>query len=417
MGVPAAESRQRALEAWALAGSIGRDGQQPESGGILLLVRRRLGVGVAALLVAVSSFALPAAGATSLSLTTDDGLRLLLDQNGSVSGVRLGGTAVPRVANGGGLSLRMVGGAANLLTNPGFDRDADTDRVPDGWRFAGTDRRPVLDRQVRRGTSGASVRLSAGTEPGSGSVSTTLTVAPATNYTLSAWMRSQEILPSVATAKVSTFRVMVEQLSGTGAVLVVDMASGYSGTAGWHRQFGGFETGAGVTRVRITGLLSGGYGTGWIDDLHVARLLHEQSLPVRGSLTRSSANVLRQNARLADQQLSVAATYTAKRDHIRVDGMVTSLAPADTAFQVTYTLPVDAKGWKWGDYARRERTIGRGRYAYVTSRSLQQTSRYPFSVVSSIYNRRASLSLAMPLEVPRIARMEYGPAGLSITFD
>ncbi|MBA3779621.1 MAG: hypothetical protein H0X16_10060 [Chloroflexi bacterium] len=134
-------------------------------------------------------------------------------------------------------------------------------------------------------------------------------------------------------------------------------------------------------------------------------------------MTRSSANVLRQNARLSDQQLGVEATYTAGRDHIRVDGAVTSLAPADTAFQVTYTLPVDAKGWKWGDYARRERTIGTGRYAYITSRSLQQTSRYPFSVVSSIYNRRASLSLAMPLEVPRIARMEYGPAGLSITFD
>ena len=41
----------------------------------------------------------------------------------------------------------------------------------------------------------------------------------------------------------------------------------------------------------------------------------------------------------------------------------------DQAFQLTYTVPVDATGWTWWDYARGSRVIGEGTHTVVMERN------------------------------------------------
>src|SRR5439155_247074 len=106
-------------------------------------------------------------------------------------------------------------------------------------------------------------------------------------------------------------------------------------------------------------------------------------------------------------------------NHVAIQGTVRlarSGTGGDRPFQLRFTVPVDGMGWRWGDYARRERVITPGAtYAYLTTSSEQQTSRYPFGELSG---DRVGLALGIPLSDPRIFRVSYDPStGLSIEFD
>lgn len=360
-----------------------------------------------------------ASGQQSPSLATGDGATLRLNADGTVAGVAVQGRSLPRLSGSGGFSIRMAGHNPNLIPNPGFEADVDGDGMPDGWRIDSQGATiPTLDTTTAH-SGGRSFKLHNPTTATSRSFTTVIPVRPYTNYTFSAWFKTENLLPTAPPVGKSAVRVKVQQLSSTG-VVGAHMAYGYTNTANWNRQFVGFRTLGTTRQVRISGYIQAGSGTAWIDDAYLGELLSRTPIPVRGTVSRGAeGNELVQNHSLPGEELAFKATYTPGKGHIRIDGAIEDIASensprSDKALRVTYTLPVNAVGWKWGDYARRSRTISGGTYLYNTIK-LQQTSRYPFS---TIYDDRSSLSIGVPLNQPRFFTTRYSTSGgFSITFD
>ncbi len=356
-------------------------------------------------------------------VATSDGLSLQLARDGRVSGVGVGGRPVALVPGRGGFSIRRAGGRPNLLANGGLEGDADRDGAPDGWSFERQAVAPALDASVSR--SGRwSVRIATRARATSGSLQSLVAVRPDSRYFLSAWIKSVNVRPNATTAGRSPVRLEVRQLA-SGTFTETSRAYGYTDAAGWHRRVLGFKTGREVRKVLIKAFLSGGSGSVWLDDFHLSELLEPEAREMSFVSGEEARNLVTQRATLTRDGLVLSATYSGARDHIRIDGSVSSTDREDKAFQLTYTLPVDATGWRWAEYARASKEISGGSHSYAgshrlprapghASTELQQTSRYPFG---AIYGQRAGIALGIPLDRPRISRLAYDRRGFSITFD
>ncbi|HEX2267408.1 MAG TPA: hypothetical protein VHI97_04275, partial [Actinomycetota bacterium] len=354
-------------------------------------------------------------------------MKLQLDDRGSVTGVSVGKRPIPMVRKPGGFTVRLAGGGRNVLSNSDFELDRDRDRIPDGWLFApGPGRRGLTDIIAHSGRRSMMVSIPA--EGTSAAFTTTVPVDPRTHYVVSGWFRSMNVQPTIPPAvrepwhRKSPVRLEVVQVSN-GRRLVAS-AHGYTDTAEWNRQFVGFKTGPDVRHVRVRGLIQQGSGTAWFDDLSVRKLFGARAVPVGGKLERSGEDVT-QHGEVEQGSLSLDATLRQNADHVRVDGTVETSSRRDVGLQLTYTLPIDARGWQWADDARRTRAIEddgarraraiRDGYRALSSSSLQRTSTYPFGAV---FDRDSTVAFGVPLHKPRIFRIEYVQGeGLRLTFD
>jgi Carbohydrate binding domain len=345
-------------------------------------------------------------------------LRLQLEPDGAVGSIRVGNRTLPSLPGRGGFSLRTAGNGPNLLPNASFE-EAGQGEAPDGWSFTSTGNPPRIDGTVAHdGTR--SIRVSNRVKEDSGAFRTEVPIEPNTSYVFSTWFRSRDVRPLFPTAIRETYhphsplKVAVEQLAGDRVVSVTS-AWGYTGTSDWNRQFAGMRTRGDVSSVRIVGWIEGGAGTGWFDDLYLGRLFPEDPVEVRGTISHERGGRTSLETALPKEGLSLAATFTPGQDHVLVEGAVQSHGTADRAFQVSYSLPVDASGWTWADYARRSTPVRAGTNAYLSTTSLQQVSRYPWGV---IHDTESALAVGVPLAQPRVFRIAYDPsAGLSVTFD
>ena len=358
--------------------------------------------------------------ATALPVASRDGVALGVNSDGSVGSMKVGSRILPRHTTRGGFSVRMAGGMPNLFHNPSFETDADANRVPDGWTFAGTTARPTWDASVYH-TGKRSLKLFNATQATSGSFSVTVPVEGDANYFFSGWFKTQNVKPTAALGRESgqldgsPVRVKVELLTKLSVVNTV-YAYAYTDTANWHKAFIGFRAQKNLIAVRITTQIVAGSGTVWFDDFHVGRLLQKTEAAVGGTVRASTdgSGKLLHHADLTAQGLALDATYTPNANHIRVDGVVRSTVAADKPLQLTYTLPVNATGWRWADYARRAETIGAGLTNAHDTSKLNQNSRYPYRVV---YDSKSALGMGIPLDQLRMFRIQYTPKGLAITFD
>ncbi|MDP8957102.1 MAG: hypothetical protein M3N24_09120, partial [Actinomycetota bacterium] len=349
---------------------------------------------------------------------TDDRLTLGVTPEGSVSGVTVGTRDLPMLAKPGGFSVRVAGRTENLLENPSFERDRDGNAVPDGWRFAaGAGELELTGGESHSGER--SIRISLPRQGVSRSFATSIAVDPLTNYVVSGWFRTQAIQPTIPTAVRETYHqhspveLEVVQRSARGRA-ALGSAHSYTDSAGWHKQFVGFKTGSDVRRVDIRGVIRDGTGTAWFDDVFVGKLFQGGAVPVSGAVERSGER-FEQHAQTAGGDLSLDATYRPARDHVRIDGTISTTQSKDAAVEVTYTVPVDATRWWWADDVRQSRRIEQRTYASLSNSSLQQTSVYPFGAV---FDTRSTLAIGMPLAKPRMFRIGYTVGrGLSIAFD
>ncbi|HET6561464.1 MAG TPA: hypothetical protein VFG72_06285 [Marmoricola sp.] len=380
------------------------------------LLRRRTLVAGSMTTAALVLAGLPAAppAAASVTVRTDDGVALQLSPTGKVTSLRLGGKEVAGGTRSPLFSVRKVGGTPNLLPNPGLEVDRDGDGIPDGWRLmSGVVEPEWVTDQAHRGQR--SVRFQAPTVATSTSLQTTVAVEPSRFYRLDGWMRSEDVQPTAATAEPATgpspVRLKVQQLAGSTVVGSVQ-AYGYTDTAGWHRGNVGFRTRPEVTSVRVVAQVVAGSGTVWYDDLSLRELFRPGWGAARGTVKRTASGA---KFRGTADKMDIAATVTERSDHVRIDGTVRSSTRRETPFQLRVTLPVDAVGWRWWDDPRHFRVIRPGkRYDYLTEWNEQQTSRYPFNTLSS---RSRALTVGLPLDRPKLARVEYGGGRLHLTFD
>jgi hypothetical protein len=366
----------------------------------------------------VASQSLPASSSAQSGKPARLDVRLARD--GSVAAIRVGQRTLPSLPGGGGFSIRVAGDGPNLLLNPSFEQDANGDNVPDGWGFASNGNRnvPRVDATVSHSGS-RSMLVSNRVKTRSGTFVGEVRVDPDTDYVFSAWFRGRNVRPNFPTAIRETYhphsplKVDVQQLAG-GKVVGTATAWGYTGTAGWNRQFASVRTGRDITALRIVGWMDEGAGNGWFDDLYLGRLFPAEPVPIRRTVSTQRGGLSVQRAQPVEG-LSLTAAFNARPDHVRIDGVIEGDGRGDRAFQLSYTLPIDATGWMWGDFARGSRTIAGGTYAYLSTTSPQRASRYPWGV---IYDTTSALAMGVPLDQPRMFRIGYdGSAGLSITFD
>jgi hypothetical protein len=369
-------------------------------------------------LLAIVATLLPGPGAaagTGLSVESGDGIGLTVGVDGSVRGVRVGDRALPAVGHGG-FSVRKVGGTPNLVPNAGLERDLDGNGVPDGWRLVGFGAVPAIDSTMAHGGT-RSVRIQTAQIADSAELRIDIPVKAETVYSLRAWIRTDSLLPTAPPAQssdhLSAARVVVTQAAGHVQTWVNNIF-GYTNTADWHRRSLGVRTLPGTTSIGIALRIRDGKGTVWFDDLVLRELLAPTATPIRGAVTETAPDELDQQAALPGG-LDFQATYRGSADRITIDARISSTTAADRPLEVSYTLPINAVGWSWDDYARRSRTIRAGlRYSYETEWNVQSMSRYPWN---TIHDRRSAVSMGVPLAMPRVERVRYDSDGLTISFD
>ncbi|GAA1931565.1 hypothetical protein [Nocardioides marmoribigeumensis] len=372
-------------------------------------------VSTAAALALPLSAAQQAAAADGFVVSTGDGLSLRFDHSGRTTSVldqgrRVSGAAAPLLA------LRRVGGGAELLPNRGLEQDRDHDGVPDRWRLTGGDARPVL---VAGGHGGRrSVRVDLPRRGTSGTLRTTVAVTGGRYLRIGALVRSAGVTPSAPTTSTSgvTSPVAVRAVMYDGRrVLATRTASGYTGDAGWHRVAAGFRTPAGTTSVQVVAGLVGGAGRVWFDDLSlVPTFARSWSTGTASTHARDGGGVGVRTV-LPGQGLAVAAAVTATDGAVHVHGVVSADSDHDVPVQVRVRVPVGGDGWWWGDTPRRERRVaGSATYSSLTRWNLQQASRYP---MATVHDARTALTLALPLDQPRLTRFSYHAGLLTAELD
>ena len=129
--------------------------------------------------------------------------------------------------------------------------------------------------------------------------------------------------------------------------------------------------------------------------------------PAQPSRPEKTGRGVRQRVVLPDHSIEIAYTYQPKEDHIWVEAEVRDLHESvrDRAIEMRYTLPVQAEGWWWDDDIRTRRRVEAGtRYQNASGCGSHAVSLYPFS---SIHNDDIGLSLAVPLDWPRVETRSY----------
>lgn len=118
--------------------------------------------------------------------------------------------------------------------------------------------------------------------------------------------------------------------------------------------------------------------------------------------------------------IQVKADYMPQKDHIEVRGRVIDLRNQDRAVTVVFALPVDAKGWTWGDDPRSSRVIdGKSDYVNLTSVPCGSTggmSLYPLAAISGV---NVGLGIAIDQRNAAVYRVGYhaGTKLLYIAYD
>ncbi|MGP8321371.1 MAG: hypothetical protein ACT6FE_03475, partial [Methanosarcinaceae archaeon] len=157
------------------------------------------------------------------------------------------------------------------------------------------------------------------------------------------------------------------------------------------------------------------YGTFWVDDV-MLETCGTGKIPLESTVEKNYDGSITQYVTSSD--IAFRFDYIPRDRYIEVHGDIQDLRGVDRAIQVQYVLPVDATGWQWGDYIRESREIGSGvRYENVYKIGEVRTQNtYPFTFVGG---DAQGLSLAVPMDVPRIYRIGYGTGagGYSIEYD
>ncbi len=291
----------------------------------------------------------------------------------------------------------VLNGPSNRLINPGFENSIS---IPLNWSLiANNGNTPILDKISRTGPYSIKISVLGTTECISGyPKSDLIRIKPLQYYTLYAWVKTQGVGGTYGPA------VRLVELDANKNWLRQTNLEFDKGTANWTRKQITFQTGINTSWVYVYANIWNGYGTFWMDDVRLEQFFGP-TVYLTGPLIKNDATgIVTQRTRVND--IDFTFTYVPRGRYIELHGEVQDLKGKDRALQMMYNLPVNAGGWKWGDYIRGSRVITENIY-YENVYKLGETrtqSIYPFS---SIYNTKQGIGIAVPMDVPRIYRMGY----------
>ena len=297
----------------------------------------------------------------------------------------------------------------NYVINPEFDDE--TNGVPDHWSFVQNAGVVIYDETVGHITPGC-VKISIGgaTNAISGNLESELIdVEPGEVYNASAWGMTTGIGPSHNAA------VRVIEIDSNNNVMVRHNLVFSKDSSGWEKRSTIFKTSAETSKLYVLANIWDSYGTFWVDDIKINKHTGVM-VPVDGQVVKNDDNSITQSGVISNIQFTF--NYIPKERYIEVHGSIHDLTGADRAVKLEYSLPINALGWQWGDYVGESRGIGSGmRYEYVHNNigEFRKQNKYPFTCIS---DSNRGLSIAVPMNEPRIYRTEYNTEkGYLINYD
>jgi hypothetical protein len=317
---------------------------------------------------------------------------------------------MPMLSVPGGFSFRELSSTTseNLIANPGFENVSGD--VPLNWTLVSGAGTVVYDASEGHDSPG-SIKVDV---PGAADVksgypkSDLIDAEPDTIYTFSAWGRSSGVDGSHAPA------VRVVELDSSGGWITQHSIS-FDRDSDWEEKKTSFTTSSDVSKLYVYANIWESYGTFWVDDVTLGTC-GTGKIPLESAVEKNYDGSITQYVTSSD--IAFRFDYIPRDRYIEVHGDVQDLRGVDRAIQVQYVLPVDATGWHWGDYIRKSREIGSGvRYENVYKIGEVRTQNtYPFTFVGEAAQ---GLSLAVPMDVPRIYRIGYDTdaGGYSIEYD
>ncbi len=351
-----------------------------------------------------------AGDAGELSVRAYDGLEFSLAEGGAVSGVSIDDVEMPMLSVPGGFSFRELSStiSENLIANPGFETVSGD--VPLNWTFVSRAGTVVYDASEGHDSPG-SIRINV---PGTGDMqsgypkSDLIDAKPGTVYTFSARGKSSGVDGSYSPT------VRVVELNGSGGWITQHNLV-FGRDSDWEEKKTSFTTSSDVSKLYVYANIWESYGTFWVDDVTLG-MCGTGKIPLVSAVEKNYDGSITQYVTSSD--IAFRFDYIPRDRYIEVHGDVLDLRGVDRAIQVQYVLPVDATGWQWGDYIRESRAIGSGvRYENVYKIGEMRTQNtYSFTFVGE---DAQGLSLAVPMDVPRIYRIGYdtGAGGYSIEYD
>ena len=348
-------------------------------------------------------------------IATDDGLAISIDAQGRIDGVRIGTRDLTANGVGGFLALDVAEtedrAGANLVRNGDFSQGSEA------WVFS-------VGRQIVRGedalySKGKSAFVAAPppNKVTKGMISQMVPVQPNTGYSFSADMKTEQCSGAAAHLWLSQFDK--DGKTGTEPMIVVQSAASDS-QGSWFTVKHDFVTGPNTYRVQIRQGIHAGCGKVWLDDVRLVarRNLLKAAHPMTGVVTRTASGV-QLDAAHGSARLKLKAEVRSVPGRISIAGALADMSGKDRCVMLWVLLPLELREqWLFGYDIETALPITAGDGVFGNSQTSiagQAMAQYPWSCV---YDRDSGLALSVPMDQPRVCRLEYLPgAGYYAVFE
>src|SRR5262249_45437764 len=319
------------------------------------------------------------------------GLSLTLSSSGAVSALKLGSTDYASSSIPSGFYYREPDPSnPKIVVNGPFQWGAGS---PAGGSGSGGSEGPcAIDRADQvAGTGSMKLSISGSTPKRSPDFFTTaqFTLQPNTPYTITVSMKTSGLS--------SPLSLYLEQQDSGGTWSQIGIASA-TGTNDWKTYRQTFTTGPDTVQGYLKAYVSSGYGTVWMDDVHLVNVF-DGNVPYHfaGSVT-SSNGVVTQTA--SHDGLQLTAQFSNVGSAIRVDATLTDTTGTDRGIRLAFRLPLDIAGGTWDkDFVTPTAIESGTRYEFPDTIFATQTTGHSHSVYpfATVRNSTAAFSLAVPM--------------------
>lgn len=352
-----------------------------------------------------------------LTVTTHDGLVLSIAENGPINSLAVDGVGLPRPSKGSLNSGFFVGDikdsfadlSPNMLLNPGFES---WDDLADGWSAysSGYSR----DTQAHSGSS--SLKASAtSTSILAGAYQVVRFNESQAHYRtlkVSGWSRAEAVSGNID----DDYSIYVDVTYDDGSHLWGQTARFVTGTHEWQYAQKIIELERPVVEIYVYCLFRNHVGTVWFDDIKLVET--SQSLPhLEGELSLQDQGIV-ETATMANSNIKLDAKFEGLDRMIKIETTVSDTSGFDRALSLSFKLPLNLTGWIWGDDISSSRRIGEDGL-YRNSQPLGEErwiATYPLASISSP-EKHFGLTIAVPMDQPRIVEFQYLPGEFSIKYD
>ncbi|HEC76811.1 MAG TPA: hypothetical protein ENI33_06095 [Thermoplasmatales archaeon] len=350
-------------------------------------------------------------------ITTDDGLQIILNENGEIISVKINDEEITSSAS---LPFWIKDFTPdyqtnNLIFNGGFEIDDNGDGIADGWQphtLQGEMNITLDGQNVHSGNY--SLRMFSYSYSKSSQmayVSSPIEIKEKFEYCLTLFAKNAfgflEDWWSVSMYVICIF------YDNQGNEIGQEELQIHCTVSSWKQFSKIFISPENTREAKIVLFFSGPKensvpgmknNTAWFDDVCLYELPEEIKMRAAEGRLREEGDKLFYEGKLGE--LDFTASYGSRGDYIKINGEIYGNSK-EKAIDVYFFLPINATQWKWWDDIRNWEEIESGVYQMLINAdesSYLPVSPYPFSAIT---NDDTGISIAIPLSKPRIFRIFY----------